>query len=208
MRIGFIGAGNLAQTIGRHLATNGHQVVVSSRRGVESLSGIVAAIGPNASAGTKQEAIDCDIVILATLWVHVPDALKDVDWNGRILVDATNAHMDAEPDISLEGVTKSIAALDGKNSSRMVAEMAAGARIVKAFSNVAMVWIQDYTSEKPKTVIFTSGDDAGAKKTVGDLINGAGFVAVDLGSLEIGAAVTQVGGPLSGMHFHLAQRLR
>lgn len=208
MRIGFIGAGNLAQTFGKHLATAGHQVVVSNRKGVESLREIVAAIGPNASAGNKQEAVDCDVVILATLWVHVPEALKGVDWDGRILVDATNAHMDAEPDISLEGVTKSMAALDGRNSTRMVAEMAPGARIVKAISNMPMAWIQDYSAEKPKTVIFVSGDDADAKRTMVGLINGLGFVAVDLGSLEIGAAITQVGGPLSGLHFHFVQRLR
>jgi len=65
-------------------------------------------------------------VILATKWVNVPEALKGIDWRGRILVDATNAHMDSIPDTSLAGITRSRAALKGRTSSEIVAEMAAG----------------------------------------------------------------------------------
>jgi hypothetical protein len=49
--------------------------------------------------------------VSATHWVNVPEALKGIDWRGRILIDATNAHMDPDPDISLAGVTRSRAAL-------------------------------------------------------------------------------------------------
>ena len=81
------------------------------------------------------------MVILATNWVDVPEALKGIDWRGRILIDATNAHMDLKPDISLAGVTRSRAALKGRTSSEMVAEMAVGARLVKSISNMPMDWI-------------------------------------------------------------------
>jgi len=99
---------------------------------------IVADLGPGAIAGTKQHAAECDVVILATNWVNVPEALKGIDWRGRILIDATNAHMDPVPDISLAGVIRSRAALKGRTSSEIVAEMAVGARFVKAFSNMPM----------------------------------------------------------------------
>jgi len=117
-------------------------------------------------AGTKRQAAECDFVILATNWVNVRDALKGIDWRGRILIDATNAHMDAKPDISLEGVIRSRAALNGHASSQMVTELAVGARLVKSLSNMPMAWIQDFSPNKPRTVIFTSGDDAEAKKSV------------------------------------------
>ena len=58
------------------------------------------------------------MVILATRWVNVPEALTGIDWQGRILVDATNAHMDSEPDLSLVGVARSRAALKGRTSIR------------------------------------------------------------------------------------------
>ena len=90
----------------------------------------------------------------------------------------------------------------------MVAELAVGARIVKAFSNMPMMWIQDFTPNKPRTVIFTSGDDGEAKRLVIELINSTGLVAIDLGPLANGDALHDVGGPLSGIEFHFVQRLR
>ena len=208
MRIGFIGAGTVTKTFGRHLIGADHKIVVSNSRGPETLGDVVAALGPNASAGTKHEAAACDIVILATLWVSAPAALKDIDWRGRILIDATNAHTDPKPDISLAGVTRSRAALKGRTSSEIIAEMAPGALLVKSISNMPMAWIQDFSKEKPRTVIFTSGDDQEAKRMVIKLIDGAGFAAIDLGSLAVGGAMHEVGAPLSGVDLHFIQRLR
>ena len=192
MKIGFIGAGNVTGTFGRHLITAGHTIVVSNSRGPETLAGFVADLGPGAIAGTKQQAAACDVVILATHWVSVADALKGIDWRGRILIDATNAHLEP-PDISLAGVTRSRAALKGRTSSEMVAEMAVGARLVKSISSMPMAWIQDFTE---------------AKQLVIELINSVGFVAIDLGSLATGGAMHEVGAPLSGLDLRLVRRLR
>ena len=109
-------------TFGRHLINAGHTVVVSNSSGPATLAGFVADLGPGAIAGTREEAAECDVVILAVHWVNVREALKGIDWRGRILIDATNAHMDPKPDISLAGVTRSRAALKGRTSSEMVAE--------------------------------------------------------------------------------------
>jgi 8-hydroxy-5-deazaflavin:NADPH oxidoreductase len=208
MKIGFIGAGNVTRTFGHHLINAGHTIVVSNSRGPETLADFVADLGPSAIAGTREQAAECDIVILAVHWVNVREALKGIDWHGRILIDATNAHMDPNPDISLAGVTRSRAALKGRTSSEMVAEMAVGARLVKSISNMPMAWILDFSSNKPRTVIFTSGDDTEAKQLVIDLVNSTGLVAIDLGSLAIGGAMHEVGAPLSGLDLHFVRRLR
>jgi predicted dinucleotide-binding enzyme len=210
MKVGFIGAGNVTGTFGRHLINAGHTIVVSNSRGPETLADFVAGLGPGTIAGTKQQAAECDVVVLAAHWVKVPEALKGIDWRGRILIDATNAHMDPKPDISLAGVTRSRAVLKltGRTSSELVAEMAVGARLVKSISNMPMAWIQDFSPNKPRTVIFTSGDDIEAKRLVIELINSTGLIAIDLGSLVIGSAMHDVGGPLSGIEFHFVQRLR
>src|ERR1700723_4611974 len=194
MKVGFIGAGKVTGTFGRHLINAGLTIVVSNSRGPETLADFVADFGPSAIAGTREQAAECGVVILAVHWVKVPGALKGIDWSGRILIDATNAHMDPKPDISLAGVTRSRAALKGRTSSEMVAEMAVGARIVKSISNMPMDWIQDFSPAKPRTVIFTSGDDAEAKQRVIELINSTGLVAIDLGSLAMGDAMPDVGG--------------
>ena len=207
MRVGFIGAGTVTRTFGRHLIIAGHTLVVSNSRGPETLVDLVADLGPNAIAGTKQQAAECDVVILATHWVSAADALKGIDWRGRILIDATNAHLEP-PDISLAGVTRSRAALKGRTSSEIVAEMAVGARLVKSISNMPMAWIQDFSPNKPRIVIFTSGDDTEAKQLVIELINSIGFIAVDLGSLATGGAMHEIGAPLSGLELHFVRRLR
>jgi 8-hydroxy-5-deazaflavin:NADPH oxidoreductase len=198
MKVGFIGAGTVTGTFGRHLITAGHTIVVSNSRGPETLTDFVADLGPKAIAGTKQQAAECEVVILATNWVNVDEALEGIDWRGRILIDATNAHMDAKPDISLTGVTRSRAALKGRTSSEIIAEKTVGARLVKSISNMPMRWIQDFSHNKPRTVIFTSGDDLETKQLVIDLVNSIGFVAIDLGSLKTGGAMHEVGAPLRG----------
>jgi predicted dinucleotide-binding enzyme len=210
MKIGFLGAGNVTRTIGRHLINAGHTLVVSNSRGPATLADFVADLGPAAIAGTREQAAECDIVVLATHWVNVPEALQGIDWRGRILIDAANAHMDPKPDISLAGVTRSRAALKlkGRTSSEIVGGMAVGARLVKSISNMPMNWIQDFSPSKPRTVIFTSGDDHEAKQLVIELINSTGLVAIDLGSLAIGGAMHEVGAPLSGIEFHFVRRLR
>jgi 8-hydroxy-5-deazaflavin:NADPH oxidoreductase len=208
MKIGFLGAGNVTRTFGRHLINAGHTIVVSNSRGPETLADFIADLGPGAVAGTREQAAECDVVILAVHWVKVREALKGIDWRGRILIDATNAHMDQKPDISLAGVTRSRAALKGRTSSEMVAEMAVGARLVKSISNMPMAWIQDFSPNKPRSVLFTSGNDAEAKQLVVELVNSTGLVAIDLGSLALGGAMHEVGAPLSGIDLHFVRRLR
>src|ERR1700744_5285481 len=91
MKIGFIGAGAVAQNIAKHVLPFGHKVLLSNSRGPASLADVVNTLGTGASAVTPQEAADADIVVLAVMWDKVQAALFAVpDWTGRILVDATN----------------------------------------------------------------------------------------------------------------------
>ena len=97
MKFGFIGAGEVAQVYANHFARHGHEVVLSNSRGPDSLTEIVRGIGPNAKAGTVQEAAKQEIVILAVRWEQTKKALAEVsDWNGRILVDTTNRPLDED----------------------------------------------------------------------------------------------------------------
>lgn len=198
MKIGFIGAGPVARTIARHALIAGHQVVLSNSRGSETLAGLVEELGAGAAAGTVQQAADADLVILAVKWWNVQAALFSVgDWTGRILVDTSNRVASIAP-LAL-GDTR------GRTSSEIVADLAPGAKVVKAFSTVPMSWIADFSPSKPKTAFFVSGDDAGAKKVVSELIEEIGFCSLDLGSLAEGR-LQQTGGPLHGVHLTFKDR--
>ncbi|WP_332817703.1 NADPH-dependent F420 reductase [Sphingopyxis sp.] len=208
MRIGFIGAGNVARTIARHMLASGHEVLISNSRGPETLTDVIAELGEGASAVTRDEILGADIVVLAVRWGDAENAVRGLKWDGQILIDATNAHVGT--DISLEGVTKSREELakSGRTSSEILSAWAPGARLVKSISNMPMAWISDFSKTKPRTVLFASGDDAEAKRVVIDLLNDAGFAALDLGSLAAGGAMHEVGAPLSGVELHFVQRMR
>jgi predicted dinucleotide-binding enzyme len=115
--------------LGKPLAT-GHEVVLSGRRGPESLSCKVAELGRGASAAPVGEATSLDYVLLAVPWPNVEDALRGLPaWNGRVLIDATNPFIEYSPKLVL-------ADLGGKGASEVVAGLAPGARVVKAFNSI------------------------------------------------------------------------
>lgn len=199
MNIGFIGAGTVAKTIARHVLPLGHRVVLSNSRGPGSLAALVAELGSGAAAGTAKQAADQDLVVLAASWANVQAALFSVgDWTGRILVDASNRVASYSP-LSLGDVS-------GRTSSEIVADLAPGAKVVKAFNTVPMAWISDVSPSKRKTALFVSGDDVDAKKVVSDLIEEIGFCSLDLGSLAVGGRLQQLGGPLNGVSLTLSDR--
>src|SRR6202020_2876154 len=133
MKIGFIGAGVVAQTISKHVLAVGHRVLLSNTRGPESLAKLVKELGPGAEAGTPQQAAEQDIVVLAVMCPHVEAALASVpDWQDRVLVDATNRIASMNP--------FSLGDISGPTSSEIVADQARGAKIVKAFNSVPMAW--------------------------------------------------------------------
>ena len=91
MKFGTIGAGAVALAFARETMAAGHEVVLSSRRGPESLAGKIAELGHGASAATVEAAASLDYVLLAIPWTNVEDALRGLPaWNGRVLIDATN----------------------------------------------------------------------------------------------------------------------
>jgi len=195
MKFGFIGAGNVAQTYAKHFVRHGHEVVLSNSKGPDSLVELVRSIGPNAKAGTVKEAAKQDIVILAVRWEQAKQALAEVsDWNGRILVDATNRPLDEDS--------------KGKTGSEIIASYAPGARVIKALNTLVVKWIQDYSEKKPKSVLFLSGDDADAKRKLARALEETGFIPVDIGGLIDGGKLQQFGGPLNALHLDLLNRMK
>src|SRR5438094_7266745 len=112
MKIGIIGAGGIAQAIAKQALGADYEVILSNSRGPETLKAVVQGLGAGAAAGSVLEAAQADIVVLAVQWSNVVKALVGLpDWNGRILIDATNP-TDGPPDIKL-------AELGGKTSSQV-----------------------------------------------------------------------------------------
>jgi 8-hydroxy-5-deazaflavin:NADPH oxidoreductase len=199
MKIGTIGAGEVALAFAREALAQGHEVVLSSRRGPEALAAKVAELGKGASAAPVADAASLDYVLLAVPWNNVEGALSGLpDWNGRVLIDATNPFSEYSPKLVL-------ADLKGIGASEIVAGFAKGARIVKAFNSIVTVRFNDGPIKgNGRRVIFVSGDHEEPKAFVKDLIKKIGFVVVDLGGLVTGGRMQQAGGPLAGLDLFVA----
>jgi len=196
MKFGTIGAGAVALGFAREALRAGHQVVLSNRRGPDSLADVVAELGNGASAATAAVAASLDYVLLAVPWPHIEDALRGLPaWNGRVLIDATNPFSAYSPKLVL-------ADLGDKGASEVVAALAPGARVVKAFNSIVIErFIQGPTKDGGRRVIFVSGDHAGPIEFVKNLIASFGFAPIHLGGLVVGGRMQQAGGPLAGRDF-------
>jgi 8-hydroxy-5-deazaflavin:NADPH oxidoreductase len=187
MDVGIIGAGRLGQAMARTALRAGKSVVIANSRGPESLAPVVSALGEGVSAGTVDEAATAGIVVLAVPWDQVPAAVQGIDWNGQLVIDATN-------DWAADD-------LQGRTSSELVADLVAGARVVKAANTLgADVLGSDPHEAGGRRVIFISGDDADAKAAVIALFHDAGFATIDLGDLAAGGELQQIHHPLAGIN--------
>ncbi|GDY49939.1 hypothetical protein SVIO_005620 [Streptomyces violaceusniger] len=70
MRIGTLGAGQIATAVARHALRHGHDVVLSNSRGPRALAELALELG--AKAGTREEAAAGDLVLLAVPWPEIP----------------------------------------------------------------------------------------------------------------------------------------
>jgi 8-hydroxy-5-deazaflavin:NADPH oxidoreductase len=185
--VGVIGAGRLGQAMARTVLRAGRRVVIANSRGPESLASVASELGDGASAGTVEQASAVGIVVIAVPWDHVPEAVRGIDWDGQVVIDATN-------DWGADD-------LNGRTSSELVADLVAGARVVKAANTLgADVLGSDPQEAGGRRVIFVSGDDADAKAEVVALFEDAGFAPIDLGGLVTGGEMQQIHHPLAGVN--------
>ena len=85
--------------------------------------------------------------------------------------------------------------LGGQPSSKAVAQVFTGARLVKGFNHlVAAVLDQDPAVQGGKRVVFLASDDDGAATEIGALAQNLGFSPIQLGGLSEGGLLVQARG--------------
>ncbi len=180
MGYAIIGFGAVGQALARAFARQHIEVAVASRRSPNALAPQAQAIGSTVVPRTLREAIRADVIILAVpFWEHREVAKTLASWQGKTIVDATNAFVPLED-------------LSGLPSSAVVARAFPGASLVKGFNHLpAGTLAADPKVQGGRRVVFLSSDDDAAAATVAALAERLGFAPVNLGKIDEGGTLVQ-----------------
>jgi len=180
--IGLIGSGHIGSQLARVAIAQGYDVVLSNSRGPETLSELVAELGPQARAGTPKEAAEAaDLAVVTTPLAAIP-TIPVEPLAGKVVIDTNNFYPQRDgqiPELDDESTTV----------SELLQRHLPDSKVVKAFNHIA--WMHILEDAKPsgtegRRALAIAGDDAEAKDTVAAFIDRAGFDVVDLGPLSEG----------------------
>jgi 8-hydroxy-5-deazaflavin:NADPH oxidoreductase len=187
VKIGIIGSGSVAQTLGGGFLGTGHQVMLGSRS-IEKLAAWGSA-HPTAAVGSfEATALFADVIVLAVKGLHAAAALRTAGARniaGKAIIDATNPIADMPP---VDGVLQFFTTLNESLMEQLQREFP-DAHLVKAFNSVgAGLMVHPALHGGPPTM-FLCGNDAGAKSTVSGLITALGWEPMDMGTAVAARAI-------------------
>jgi predicted dinucleotide-binding enzyme len=195
MRIGVVGAGRIGGNAARLFAKAGHEVLVSFSRDPQKLDELAAEIGGR--AGTPPEAVAFgDVLMLSVSWTLIDDVLAQAgSLDGKIVIDTTNQ-------FGQSGWED----LGGRTAAQVNAARMPGARYTKSFNTLTSGFQAEAAGRTgpDRVVMFLCGDDEDAKRVVAGLIDDAGFVPVDMGTIADAAPMEapRREGAVYGEEFH------
>jgi predicted dinucleotide-binding enzyme len=183
-----IGFGRIGKALARAFARKGIQVSVATTRAPESFTADAEAIGTGIIPKTLAEAVKADVIFLAVRFESHPDVAKVLpDWQGKTIVDVTNAY----------GVPPE--QMGGQPSAKFVAQSFTGGKLVKGFNHLgAAILDQDPAVHGGRRVVFLASDDDGAAMEIGRLAEKLGFAPIKLGGLSEGGLLVQAHGKTWG----------
>lgn len=173
MKIGVIGAGHIGGNCARQAVKGDHEVMLSFARDPSKLAELASALGERASVGSAADAVAFgEIVILSVPWGMIPEALSQAgDLTGKVVIDTTNQF----------GSGPMPAA--GQTAASFNAERMPGARYVKSFNTLTSGFQEQAAARDigDRVVQWVCGDDRDAKDLAARLIEGMGYLPIDLG---------------------------
>ena len=188
MKYAIIGSGKIGTALARTFARKNIEVAIANSRGPETLAPLTKELGPSVVPQSLQDAYEAEMIFLAVPFpAHKNVAKQFEQWNGKIVVDLTNAFRVAPEE------------LGGLLSSEVVSEAFVGARLVKAFNHLPAAQLGTNPSvEGQRQTVFVSSNDADASAAVAAVATQLGFAPIELGRLDKGGAPLHVLGARPG----------
>ena len=187
MKIGVLGSGDVAKTLASGSLKHGHEVMIGSRDAAK-LAGWKKENPKGQVGGFAETARFGAMVILAVKGTAAADALRAAGaahLEAKPVIDATNPIADAPP---VNGVLRFFTSLDESLLERLQREFP-GARLVKAFNSVGNALMVNPEVAGGRPTMFICGNDDGAKKAVGGLLDQFGWETADMGKAEAARAI-------------------
>ena len=186
-KIGIIGSGIVAQTLGTGFLKHGYQVMVGTRD-KSKLAEWQRGAGANARVGSFADTAKFgEIIVLAVKGTIAKNALALMgheNLNNKTVIDATNPIADAPP---ANGVLKYFTTLD-KSLMEELQETVPDANFVKGFNSVGNAFMVNPSFES-KPTMFICGNNEYAKKEVSVIIDQFGWETADFGMAESARAI-------------------
>ena len=186
-KIGIIGSGIVAKTLGTGLLKHGYAVKLGTRD-IEKLADWKATEGKGAELGTfKDAAAFGEIIILAVNGGAAKTALELAgaeNLKNKTVIDATNPIANAAPD---NGVLKFFTTLD-ESLMEQLQNAFPDSNFIKAFSCVGNAFMIDPKFESTPTM-FICGNNENAKIEVSQLLEEVGWESADFGKVQSARAI-------------------
>jgi predicted dinucleotide-binding enzyme len=200
-RLGIVGAGKIGTAIARAAIEAGYDVAISGSGAADRIELIVEVLAPGAHAVTTEAVVrHADLIVLAVP-MHRFRELPHALFAGKVLVDAMNYWEE------IDGVDEELVTAPC-GTSVVVQEWFQSSRVVKSLNHLGYFKFEQGRRPRgapDRLALAAAGNDPGAVAAVLQLIDRLGFDAVEVGSLNAGAAL-QPNGPAFGIA-HSADQL-
>ncbi len=180
--IGIIGAGHIGSQIARLAVANGYNVVISNSRGPETLSALIADLGPRARAATAVDAAKAGDMVVVSVPLKNYRKVPIEPLAGKIVIDTNNYYPQRDghiPELDNESTT----------TAELLQAHLPTSKVVKAFNHIyaaALTTDRQPSGTKNRRALVIAGNDNDAKTSVTRLLDQFGFDTVDAGPLKEG----------------------
>jgi 8-hydroxy-5-deazaflavin:NADPH oxidoreductase len=187
MKVGMIGSGEVGKTLAGGFLKHGHEVMMGTREAGK----LAEFVGKNKGlrVGSFAETAKFgEVVVLAVKGTVAFEARRGVgagNLAGKVVIDAVNPIADAP--IS-NGVLRFFTEMNQSLMEGLQKEFA-GAKFVKAFNSVGAPFMVNPKFKEGRPTMFICGNDEGAKKTVGSILEQFGWEVSDMGKAEGARAI-------------------
>ena len=178
--LGIIGAGHIGSQIARAALTAGYEVVIANSRDPETLTELVAELGPTARAATAEEAGTAGDVVVVTVPLKALDQIPVEPLAGKIVLDTNNYYY--ERDGRIEALDRG-----ETTTSQLVQEHLPTSKVVKAFNHIRSADITTDTAPAGtpgRRALAISSDSREAAEFATRFYDELGFDTVDVSPLS------------------------